>query len=140
MKNYSTALFNGLTLHQVTIIINKAFRDKFQGLTIRNADKSISITITRASRKKARSVADKQTAVVLLDILHVLKVSKYNNWGPLKEKHKKQFPTAVGFLNFKYKCRIDGTPKSFRVSVVQTKTLEYNFQYSLHEDIKKEEK
>lgn len=134
MKKYSTASLDKMNLKEVTNLINKVFQEKFQGKTVYNKDRQINIVINRNSRNKARSVANKEEAVVLLDIIHVLENSKFINWdAKLKKHHIEKFPSAVAFINFNYYCIINAKKKRIKVSVIQTKKMEFRFQYSLHE-------
>lgn len=128
MKNYNTEIFKGKTKQEVRDYVHEKFR-QVQGLSVVNIDKNIFIKINKDSRKKtAKPLMSNEKAIIVLDILHVIKNATYTNWGVQKTTHITKYG-AKGFLNFQYKCFIDGKCKNFRVSILITKTL--NFQYSL---------
>ena len=132
MKNYSTAIFAGKTKAEIRDIVQESYR-LLQGKIIVNDDKKIVILINKDGRKKtAKPLMSKDKAVIVLDIANVLKNCIYTNWGAPKPNHIKNH-IAKGFLNFQYKCVIDGVRKNFRVSIMITNKLV--FQYSLeHND------
>ncbi len=136
MKKYSTKSLSQFSLKEITALINKTFQQKFQGKTVFNKDRKINIAINRSSRKKTREIKNKETAVVVLDLITAIENAVFINFDKqLKEKHHKKFPSAIAFLNFNYNCFVDGKKKKFKLSIIQTKNLLFRFHYSLHEHV-----
>ena len=133
MKNYSTAMFAGKNKAEIRDYVQNYFTNNFQGKLFVNKNKNIVISINKDSRRKtARPLMSKEKAIVVMDIDNVLKNCIYTNWGNPKPSHIKNFG-AKGFLNFQYKCLVDGVIKSFRISIMIKKNV--TFQYSLeHND------
>lgn len=129
MKNYSTQNLKGLGPKQLRDFVSKYYQNNVQGKSVKNKDKGITIVFDKTGRNKtARSTFNKIRTVVVMDIYNVMSEAIYSNFNLPKPSHVRNYK-AVGILNFKYKCKVDGKLLSVRLSVIQTKDLK--FQYSL---------
>lgn len=134
LRSYSTHKFEGLSPNELSELVFNSYKNLLQGREVKNEDKGILIKFNGIGNRKTTSYnITKAKACVIYDLEFALSKAKYNNWGEPEPKHIEKFK-AIGFLNFKYECLIDGQRKSFRISVMLRSTGK--FQYHLSENIK----
>ena len=129
MKNYSTGKIINLNARELSDFVEKYYQKNIQDKQVINLHKKIPILFNRIGRNKtARPTMNKRRAVIVINILELLRDAKYLNFNTPKPEHVKKY-NAVGILNFRFKCLIDNTKAEGRISVIQSKDLK--FQYSL---------
>ena len=98
-----------------------------------NRDTGITIEIIRDSANKSAmgSTMYTEKALMIDKLPTILVEMKKNNWGNRKHTDKK---TVLGYLNFKYKSKINNKVKLIRIAV-QIRT-NGKFYYNLHVNLK----
>jgi len=131
----NTKEFDNLTIQEVKTYMKSYYLEHIEGKQIVNKDKGITIKFNANGRNKTLNWLTKREAVVLKNIVYLLKTAKFSNVKTPKPKHEKQ--GVLFFMNFQIKCIVDNQKTNFHVAVKITK--QGSFQYDLYENyIKKD--
>ena len=124
--------FIGKSPNEIHQEVKKNYQNNIQGRTITNKDLGIEIYFNKTGRDETVHFARKDSLIAsasnILDVL--LENAEFNNFGKPRASHQERFG-AIGFLNFKSKCKIDGKLCFFRLSVMIIDLKMAKFQYAI---------